>query len=386
MLLLLVATAWAQNGRYDNIAIGPKGVIPFATVGICTQPANTVAAPCTPLASLCASLTDATCTAPNPVVADELGNFHFYVAANQAYTIQVYGPRVAAPYVMRDIQVVNGINGHLIGTTTVDNLIDLGLSASVPVCTDSSKQLSPVCTGLITNADLVNSSVTYNGQAVALGSAGNVNTGAAAHSMTLNQGNGAAETGVLLAAHAVPVGTAASDPTSKVVPDCTDTIGNHLNFTQSTDAWSCGTSVPSGVNVAIQSNVIKTLSGNVSVSATTVTTVMTQAVTMPSSGCPCRAFVSYGFAANTTHALSADSWVFDGTDSFATGGNNTTGSVGSGATFKFSGASYSTGTYANSAAITFTLRIESEDTLTIQAANEFSPQNGWLNIAIVTSN
>jgi hypothetical protein len=33
-----------------------------------------------------------------------------------------------------------------------------------------------------------------------------------------------------------------SDWAYKVVPDCTDTGGNHLNFTQSTDAFSCGTS------------------------------------------------------------------------------------------------------------------------------------------------
>jgi hypothetical protein len=44
--------------------------------------------------------------------------------------------------------------------------------------------------------------------------------------------------------HAVPVTTAANTETYKVVPDCTDTTGNHLNYTQSTDVFSCGTSVP----------------------------------------------------------------------------------------------------------------------------------------------
>jgi hypothetical protein len=47
--------------------------------------------------------------------------------------------------------------------------------------------------------------------------------------------------------HSVPVTTAANTETYKVIPDCTDTTGNHVNYTQSTDAWSCGTSVPASV-------------------------------------------------------------------------------------------------------------------------------------------
>jgi hypothetical protein len=47
--------------------------------------------------------------------------------------------------------------------------------------------------------------------------------------------------------HSVPVITASNTATWKVVPDCTDVTGNHLNYTQSTDAWSCGTSVPANV-------------------------------------------------------------------------------------------------------------------------------------------
>jgi hypothetical protein len=47
--------------------------------------------------------------------------------------------------------------------------------------------------------------------------------------------------------HSVPVVTAANTVTWKVLPDCQDTTGNHLNYTQSTDTWSCGTSVPASV-------------------------------------------------------------------------------------------------------------------------------------------
>lgn len=50
----------------------------------------------------------------------------------------------------------------------------------------------------------------------------------------------------------VPVITAANTATYKAVPDCTDSGGNHLNYTASTHAISCGTSSGSaGANAAL---------------------------------------------------------------------------------------------------------------------------------------
>src|SRR5260370_41573367 len=97
ILGILVGSAFAQNARYDNIVISPKGVVPFAAIAVCTQPANTSTQPCTPLASLCCSLSDVTCTQPNPVTADLLGNFHFYYKPSQGpFSIQYFGPQVAS--------------------------------------------------------------------------------------------------------------------------------------------------------------------------------------------------------------------------------------------------------------------------------------------------
>jgi hypothetical protein len=45
--------------------------------------------------------------------------------------------------------------------------------------------------------------------------------------------------------HSVPVG-GGTTVAEKVIPDCTDSAGNHLNFTQSTNAFSCGTSSSGG--------------------------------------------------------------------------------------------------------------------------------------------
>lgn len=50
-----------------------------------------------------------------------------------------------------------------------------------------------------------------------------------------------ARLGASAASHATLVDVAGTS-TWKVVPDCTDTGGNHLNYTQSSDAFSCGTS------------------------------------------------------------------------------------------------------------------------------------------------
>lgn len=67
--------------------------------------------------------------------------------------------------------------------------------------------------------------------------------------VTVSKVNGIAYSGTA-AAHSVEVITTANTTaTPKVIPDCTDTGGNHLNFTQSTDAFSCGTSGGAGGGV-----------------------------------------------------------------------------------------------------------------------------------------
>ena len=62
LLTLLVALcfslpAWGQGSRRDAVAAGPRGIpIAGASVAVCTEPANTTTAPCTPLATLYADL------------------------------------------------------------------------------------------------------------------------------------------------------------------------------------------------------------------------------------------------------------------------------------------------------------------------------------------
>jgi hypothetical protein len=48
-------------------------------------------------------------------------------------------------------------------------------------------------------------------------------------------------------AHSIPVTTTANTTvTQKVIPDCPDSSGNHLNYTQSGDSFACGTSSSGG--------------------------------------------------------------------------------------------------------------------------------------------
>ena len=80
----------AQGSRKDDVVLGPTGR-PMAgvSVAICTEPAATTAAPCSPLAALYSdsALTHALA---NPLASDGLGNYYFYAAPGK-YTIEIYG-------------------------------------------------------------------------------------------------------------------------------------------------------------------------------------------------------------------------------------------------------------------------------------------------------
>lgn len=91
-LVLLVGVANAQNARKDDIAVfnanGFVKVIPSALITVCTSVAT--GTPCAPLASVCASASDAICTAPNPFNADLNGNFGFWIAPG-TYVVTITG-------------------------------------------------------------------------------------------------------------------------------------------------------------------------------------------------------------------------------------------------------------------------------------------------------
>jgi hypothetical protein len=273
--------------------------------------------------------------------------------------------------------VWDGVNAIAVGPCTVGNgptmslgnLYDIGLSASSVVCTDANKQLVTSCASINT--------ITFNGQAVANGGSGNVNVGAAAHSLALNQGNGNPLTGLLLTAHQTVIGTA-TDPVGKTIPDCQDTTGNHLNYTQSTDTWSCGVS-----SQTILQESTTTQSGDVSVTSGVDTVLITKAVTMPSTGCPCRVLMSYGLYFSTSNATLLATRVRDGTNQYATSVANTTGSA---TLFGSSATAMTDATYANGATVTFTANVVASQNITALKSNSIAGQFAWLNLVTYTTN
>jgi hypothetical protein len=80
-----------------------------------------------------------------------------------------------------------------------------------------------------------------------------------------------------VAAHQVFVGTASNVFTAKTIPDCTDTAGNHINYTQSTDLFSCGTSGASSGTTTIASGT--SALGTSAITAAACATVVTTSAT-----------------------------------------------------------------------------------------------------------
>ena len=271
----------------------------------------------------------------------------------------------------------NGTEAIAVGSATYTNgpamavpsLYDFALSASSAICTDATQQLSTSCTSIL--------GVTFNGQTVQPGAAGNVNVGAATHSLAINEGNGAAITGLALAVNQIPVGATGADPTASTLPTCG--AGTNLTFS-GTLPITC--TAP----LAVQANSITLLANDVTVMQNVGTTFLTKAVTFPSSGCPCRALVSYGAYYDSGSSGIATSWVDDGSNQYATAQvlNNDAGGVGTGS----SASSMSPVTYANGASVTFTAKVNMTNTGggTVKKSPAASTQVTWMSISVFTSN
>ncbi len=127
--------------------------------------------------------------------------------------------------------------------------------------------------------------------------------------------------------------------------------------------------------------------GDVSVPVSTLTTVVSQNVTMPSSGCPCRAQVSWSLGLQTSSAGGFTAAMNDGTNTFAESTMNATGTVSGNAQVGLSASGWSHITYANNAVISFALKTESVDTgYTVKKAMPNISGNAGMDITVFTSN
>lgn len=135
-----------------------------------------------------------------------------------------------------------------------------------------------------------------------------------------------------------------------IVPGITGavTAGHMAVFADSSHVQDGG-APQTGVILALTNT---TQSGTVGMSANTVTNIITKTVTMPASGCPCRADVHFSHYISTTQFSDINSYVSDGTSNFAAIQNHVTGSGNYGMNY----AEMSPTTYSNNASVTFTLK------------------------------
>ncbi len=135
---------------------------------------------------------------------------------------------------------------------------------------------------------------------------------------------------------------------------------------------------------AIQAASTTTLGADVSISASTTTTVISHAVTMPSLGCPCRVFAAYNIYGLSGAGLTSLGWISDGTNDFA---SSLTTASGAGINYAYTASSFTPVTYANGASVTFTMRVNSSDPTTAKKDPPFgSAQLSYLNLVVMTSN
>jgi hypothetical protein len=228
-------------------------------------------------------------------------------------------------------------------------------------------------------------SITINGQVIAPGGSGNVNNGAAAHSLALNEGNGNAQTGLLLAANNVPMGVTGADPGQQNIPTCS--AGQSLTFNGSN--FSC---VSTSASAILSSNTTTLTSDVTGIAASTDTTWLSVAVVIPSTGCTpkCRVLVSYSVFYVNTNSGNFIAWVTDSLSnpSFASSQGNQTGanSNGSGLSASALSAAYNPGAH-----VTFTFKFWTSAAgtgTTVKAGSDHpccTVSNSWTSLVTMTS-
>lgn len=139
---------------------------------------------------------------------------------------------------------------------------------------------------------------------------------------------------------------------------------------------------------SVVSYVRKELTGDVAVPSSTKTTIASQSVTMPASGCPCRARADWSIGVQTGSAGGFSVVVNDASANFAGGQANATGTVSGNAQVGISGSGWSHGTYANNQVVVFSLQTESVDTgyTAKKAWGEGIVYNSGMDITVFTSN
>ena len=150
-------------------------------------------------------------------------------------------------------------------------------------------------------------------------------------------------------------------------------------------AWSCAPLAVNG-NPAVLAYSVTTQSVDVPLTGSVGAVTITHAVTMPSTGCPCRVQANWAQYMTTSGSLIvSEEWVSDATNNFAEAEWPIDANNGPSGT----GAGFSPVTYANSAVVTFTLHVEVDGSSAIARAapfHAFGLRNSRLELAVMASN
>lgn len=175
---------------------------------------------------------------------------------------------------------------------------------------------------------------------------GDVTTSAGSCASTVGKVNGVSY-GASPSSNTVPVVTGVNTVTYEAVPNAAlANASTTVNGQTCTLGSSCTVPV-----VAILAQSTTTSLDNTSIPNSN-TTVIHKAVTMPSSGCPCRVIASWWLYLSVGGSGQDVAYVSDGTAGFA---GSETATAGSASGFGFGGSGGSTITYANNANVTFNL-------------------------------
>ena len=402
-MLLAPSLVRGQGNNYWSVVQGLNGPLPNQFVAVCLQPANITTTPCSTLATL---YTDSTLTTPsaNPVQADNFGNFHFYIAPGK-YTLQAYGPQILVPFVQKDVVIpcdptncvmsMLTVNGPIYADEFISNSVNPAATGTVrlehpdTICWRNNANTGDVCLS-VNASDAIQFPGGFGGGGG--GTTININGSSVASTLNLNNTTPAAGTHFLNVSWQYSAGNGSAEVpisgngTNVASTSGTLTNGDCVQFDASGNVIDAGAPCAAGASSLGGQTVCNQSMDITGIGSATPTTIITCSTTAPSSGCPCRAFISYTLAMQGTSSTEqGETWITDGTN-IMLGTSGTADNQTSSGYKSVNRSGWSTVRYGNSSTNVFTLKAESDHTWNARAATFYQSLPSQVVVNYIPSN